>query len=104
MREFIYFNQDTFFHTYLDDYHYGPEAPVIMYCTEEFYYDITRGLFSEPYRIPPIDELISRLSDPEYLTTYKWQGARVEYINSLLKRDDLTEIQKRLLKMYKAKL
>ncbi len=55
---------------------------------------------------PTAEELISRLEDPEYLN-HSWHRCitkeREYYIRALSKRTDLSETQKRLIKMYEKK-
>ena len=56
---------------------------------------------------PTVDELISRLKDPEYLNYDYYGGCTKErylYLIELTKRPDITEIQKRLIKMYQSKI
>ncbi len=56
---------------------------------------------------PTAEELISRLENPEYLNYRSYKGPYTErelYILNLSKRPDLTETQKRLIKLYKSKL
>jgi hypothetical protein len=56
---------------------------------------------------PTVEELISRLKDPEYLNHSQDRCITKEreyYLNDLSKRPDLTETQKRLIKLYQSKL
>jgi hypothetical protein len=59
------------------------------------------------YIVPDLDDLLSRLKDPDYLN-YKfkdyWFKERVCYLRVLSFRNDLTETHKRLIKMYQSKL
>jgi hypothetical protein len=55
---------------------------------------------------PTVEELISRLEDPEYLNHSLHRCIAKErefYLTALSTRPDLTEIQKRLLLMYQSK-
>jgi hypothetical protein len=73
-------------------------------------YVLHTSLHTQGYMIyPTLENLLTRLEDPEYLnyslslslyqkTERKW------YLEALSKRPDLTETQKRLIKMYQSKL
>lgn len=55
---------------------------------------------------PTLEDLLSRLKDPEYLNYiyFTMKKERKYYIDAISTRPDLTETQKRLLKMYQSKL
>lgn len=62
---------------------------------------------NEDMLYPTADELISRLEDPDYLNYSLYLGENTErelYVFDLAVRPDLTETQKRLIKMYQSKL
>jgi hypothetical protein len=62
---------------------------------------------NEDMLYPTAEELISRLKDPEYLNYSLYLGENTErqfYLFDLAVRPDLTETQKRLIKLYQSKL
>jgi hypothetical protein len=100
MKEFICYHKDLCVHSYIDYSLYFPEV-IIVRCTQMMYYSMTIGKHRQPHRTPPIEELIERLNDPQYMT---FRNQRGYYIETLLNRNDPTETHKRLLKMYYSKL
>jgi hypothetical protein len=62
---------------------------------------------NEDMLYPTAEELISRLKDPEYLNYSLYLGENTErqfYLFDLAERPDLTETQKRMVKLYQSKL
>jgi hypothetical protein len=78
--------------------HYDDGLPLIKYYVKD----------EDHLIIHSIDIMIGYLNDPDFLTNRSFQyfgrSERCMYIDLLSDRDDLTETQKRLLKMYQSKL